>query len=137
MNQSTRRTHSMYCSLVCGILSLTACSLLATPAAAAGRWRNRSAAQSNTVQSNTAQPRAFQSGTVQSNTAPGPTGLGNGFNSGNSGSGWNRNNSWYNIPQYGNYAPPPYATSKKAFIQVGPMPAFGGVRSLQGWGGAR
>ena len=61
--------------------------------------------------------------------------MANGYNSGNSGSGWNRANSWYNIPQYGNYAPPPYATSRSALIQIGPLPAFGGVRSLPGWGG--
>ncbi len=119
--------------LICGSLALGACSLWATPAAAAGRWRtNRATAQSGTAQNGTVQRGAMQNG-----TAPGPTGIDNGFNSGNSGSGWNRNNTWYNFPQYGNYAPPPYATSKKAFIQVGPMPAFGGVRSLQGWGGAR
>ncbi len=108
--------------MACAVLALTIGSALASPAAA-GRWRGnyRAPAQTNTGRS----------------AAPGPTGTGNGFNSGNSGSGWNRNNSWYNIPQYGNYAPPPYATSKKAFIQVGPLPAFGGVRSLQGWGGAR
>jgi hypothetical protein len=53
-------------------------------------------------------------------------------------SGWNASNTWY-TPQapYGNYAPPPYATSRSAFYQVGPVPAFGGVRSLSGWGGAR
>jgi hypothetical protein len=52
-------------------------------------------------------------------------------------SGWNASNTWYNVPSYGNYAPPPYATSRSAFYQVGPVPAFGGVRSLPGWGGAR
>ncbi len=51
--------------------------------------------------------------------------------------GWNANNTWYNVPNNGNYAPPPYATSKSAFYQVGPVPAIGGVRSLPGWGGAR
>jgi hypothetical protein len=50
---------------------------------------------------------------------------------------WNASNTWYNVPSYGNYAPPPYATSRSAFYQVGPVPAFGGVRSLPGWGGAR
>ena len=52
-------------------------------------------------------------------------------------SGWNASNTWYNVPSYGNYAPPPYATSRSAFYQVGPVPAFGGVRSLPGWGGVR
>ncbi len=52
-------------------------------------------------------------------------------------SGWNASNTWYNVPSYGNYAPPPYATSRSAFYQVGPVPALGGVRSLSGWGGAR
>ncbi len=52
-------------------------------------------------------------------------------------SGWNASNTWYNAAPYGNYAPPPYATSRSAFYQVGPVPAFGGVRSLPGWGGAR
>jgi hypothetical protein len=110
----------------CAILALTICGALAGPASAA-RWTRaqRAPAQAQTQTRGTA------------GTAPGPLGMGNGYNSGNSGSGWNRNNSWYNIPQYGNYAPPPYATSKSAFIQVGPLPAFGGVRSLQGWGGAR
>ena len=51
--------------------------------------------------------------------------------------GWNANNTWYNAAPYGNYAPPPYATSRSAFIQLGAVPAFGGVRSLPGWGGAR
>jgi hypothetical protein len=52
-------------------------------------------------------------------------------------SGWNASNTWYNVPSYGNYAPPPYATSRAAFYQVGPVPALGGARSLPGWGGAR
>ena len=96
--------------------------------AEAARWgRNRRAVQA---------PAATTTVNSQS-SAPGPLGISNGYNSGNSGSGWNRNNSWYNIPQYGNYAPPPYATSRQSFIQVGPLPAFGGVRSLPGWGGAR
>ncbi|HEX4142950.1 MAG TPA: hypothetical protein VHY91_05330 [Pirellulales bacterium] len=53
-------------------------------------------------------------------------------------SGWNASNTWY-TPQasYGNYAPPAYATSRSALIQIGPVPALGGVRSLSGWGGAR
>jgi hypothetical protein len=51
--------------------------------------------------------------------------------------GWNANNTWFTQAPYGNYAPPPYATSRSAFYQVGPVPAFGGVRSLPGWGGAR
>ena len=51
--------------------------------------------------------------------------------------GWNANNTWFTQAPYGNYAPPPYATSHSAFYQVGPVPAFGGVRSLPGWGGAR
>src|SRR5580692_10164429 len=37
-------------------------------------------------------------------------------------SGWNASNTWYNVPSYGNYAPPPYATSRSAFYQVGPVP---------------
>ncbi len=132
MNRSIRSARVWGRILVCGAVALGTCALTASPAAAAGRWRNRTTAPATKAQSNTAQPNP-----VQSSTTPGPTGMANGYNSGNSGSGWNRNNSWYTIPQYGNYAPPPYATSKKALIQIGPLPAFGGVRSLQGWGGAR
>jgi hypothetical protein len=52
--------------------------------------------------------------------------------------GWSASNNWY-TPQapYGNYKPPAYATSRSALIQIGPVPAMGGVRSLSGWGGAR
>jgi hypothetical protein len=103
----------------------------APAASAAGRWRQTYGASVG------AQRTATTANYSAGGNRPGPLGLGNGFNSGNSASGWNRNNSWYNFPQYGNYAPPPYATSRSSLIQIGPMPAFGGVRSLQGWGGAR
>src|ERR1700722_13141305 len=36
--------------------------------------------------------------------------------------GWNANNTWFTQAPYGNYAPPPYATSRSAFYQVGPVP---------------
>jgi hypothetical protein len=115
------------------ILAVTLCSGLVSPAMA-GRWgRNRQAPTQARTRTQTQSPTQAKSNAA----APGPTGIGNGYNAGNNAQGWNRNNTWYNIPQYGNYAPPPYATSKKAFIQVGPLPAFGGVRSLPGWGGAR
>ena len=123
MNRTFKRT------AICAVVALTVYGGLASTASAA-RWRNanRAPVQSGTTNS---------AGATTNGTASGPLGMNNGYNSGNSGSGWNRNNTWYNFPQYGNYAPPPYATSKKAFYQVGPMPAFGGVRSLPGWGGAR
>jgi hypothetical protein len=66
----------------------------------------------------------MQAGTRYSNRMPGR-------------GGWNAENTWFTQAPYGNYAPPPYATSHAAFYQVGPVPAFGGVRSLPGWGGAR
>ena len=124
MRTSTKRR------IACAALGLAIVSILPLEASAAGRWRQ-------TFGSSSGAQTATSGGYRTGSNAPGPLGLGNGFNSGNTASGWNRSNSWYNFPQYGNYAPPPYATSRSSLIQIGPMPAFGGVRSLQGWGGAR
>jgi hypothetical protein len=108
--------------LACAVL---ACLTAADALAAVGGpvWRQRQNYRAPAV---AAQPQARNT-QLYSNQNSRPSGS----------NGWNASNTWYNVPSYGNYAPPPYATSRSAFYQVGPVPALGGVRSLSGWGGAR
>ena len=106
---------------------------VASAAVARPFWRQRqeyrapAAAASPLVQPNTS-ARSNSAAVANSYQSARPSGRG----------GWTANNNWY-TPQapYGNYAPPAYATSRSALIQIGPVPALGGVRSLPGWGGAR
>jgi hypothetical protein len=116
-----------------GLLAGDASAAMARPA-----WRQRqdyrapAAAAAPTGQQNGQQGLAQQNMTARR----GSTATANSYPAGRG--GWNASNNWY-TPQapYGNYAPPAYATSRSALIQIGPVPALGGVRSLPGWGGAR